>query len=36
MANAFAESLRDLPSSCIYKNLNKSKPNEVVHQVFEK
>lgn len=36
MANAFAESLRDLPSSCIYKNLNKSKPNEVVHQVLEK
>ncbi|MFF2753150.1 VLRF1 family aeRF1-type release factor [Psychrobacillus sp. NPDC058041] len=36
MANAFAESLRDLPSSCIYKNLNKSKPNEVVHQIFEK
>lgn len=36
MANAFAESLRDLPSSCIYKNLNNSKPSDVVHQVFEK
>ena len=36
MANAFAESLRELPSSCIYKNLNNSKANEVVHQVFEK
>jgi hypothetical protein len=36
MANAFAESLRDLPASCIYKNLNNSKASEVVHQVFEK
>ncbi|MEK4484376.1 VLRF1 family aeRF1-type release factor [Psychrobacillus sp. FSL H8-0484] len=36
MANAFAESLRDLPASCIYKNLNNSNAEEVVHQVLEK
>ena len=36
MANAFAETLRDKPASCIYKNLNNSKPNDVLHQVFEK
>lgn len=36
MANAFAESLRDLPVSCIYKNLNNSKASDVIHQVFEK
>ena len=36
MANAFAETLREKPASCIYKNLNNSKPNIVLHQVFEK
>lgn len=36
MANAFADSMRDLPASRIYKNLNNSKTNEVIHQVFEK
>ena len=36
MANAFAESIRDVPASCIHKNLNNSKPQDVVHQVFEK
>lgn len=35
-ANAFAEVLREKPASCIYKNLNKSKANDVIHQVFEK
>lgn len=36
LANAFAETLREKPASCIYKNLNNSKPNDIVHQVFEK
>ena len=36
LANAFAETLREKPASCIYKNLNKSKANDVIHQVFEK
>ncbi|TQR09272.1 VLRF1 family aeRF1-type release factor [Psychrobacillus soli] len=36
MANAFADSLRDLPASCIHKNLNNSKSIEVIHQIFEK
>lgn len=36
LANAFTETLRDKPASCIYKNLNKSKANDVIHQVFEK
>lgn len=36
MANAFAETLRDLPASCIYKNLNNSKSSEVINQVLEK
>ena len=36
LANAFAEVLREKPASCIYKNLNKSKANDVIHQVFEK
>lgn len=35
-ANAFAEILREKPASCIYKNLNKSKANDVIAQVFEK
>lgn len=35
-ANAFAEILREKPASCIYKNLNNSKPNDIIHQVFEK
>lgn len=35
-ANAFAETLREKPASCIYKNLNNSKPSDVIHQVFEK
>jgi len=36
LANAFAETLREKPASCIYKNLNNSKPADVLHQVFEK
>lgn len=36
LANAFSETLREKPASCIYKNLNNSKPNDVLHQVFEK
>ena len=36
MANAFTETLRDLPASCIYKNLNNSKANEVINQILEK
>ena len=36
LANAFSETLRDKPVSCIYKNLNNSKVNEVIHQIFEK
>ena len=36
LANAFAETLRVKPASCIYKNLNNSKANDVIHQVFEK
>ncbi|MCZ2256915.1 VLRF1 family aeRF1-type release factor [Sporosarcina sp. G11-34] len=36
LANAFAETMREKPASCIYKNLNKSKTNDVIHQVFEK
>lgn len=36
LANAFAEILREKPASCIYKNLNNSKANDVIHQVFEK
>ncbi len=35
-ANAFAETLREKPASCIYKNLNNSKAHEIIHQVFEK
>lgn len=35
-ANAFAETLREKPASCIYKNLNNSKTNDIIHQVFEK
>lgn len=35
-ANAFAEILREKPASCLYKNLNKSKANDVIAQVFEK
>ncbi|MFJ7933360.1 VLRF1 family aeRF1-type release factor [Sporosarcina sp. NPDC096371] len=36
LAKAFAEILREKPASCIHKNLNNSKPYEVLHQVFEK
>ncbi len=36
LANAFAETLREKPASCIHKNLNNSKPYEILHQVFEK
>jgi hypothetical protein len=36
LAIAFSETLREKPASCIYKNLNNSKPNEIIHQVFEK
>jgi len=36
LANAFAGILREKPASCIYKNLNNSKANDVIHQVFEK
>ena len=36
LANAFSETLNEKPASCIYKNLNNSKPNEILHQVFEK
>lgn len=36
LANAFAETLREKPASCIYKNLNNSKASDVIHQVFEK
>lgn len=36
LAIAFAETLREKPASCIYKNLNNSKPQEIIHQVFEK
>jgi hypothetical protein len=35
-ANAFAETLREKPASCIYKNLNNSKPQDIIKQVFEK
>ena len=36
LANTFAETMREKPASCIYKNLNKRKANDVIHQVFEK
>lgn len=36
LANAFANILREKPASCIYKNLINSKPNDAIHQVFEK
>lgn len=36
LANAFSETLREKPASCIYKNLNNSKAHDVIHQVFEK
>jgi len=36
LANAFAETLREKPKSCIYKNLNNSKKHEIINQVFEK
>ena len=36
MANAFTETLRDLPASCVYKNLNNSKANDVIHQILER
>jgi len=36
LANHFAETLRDKPASCIYKNLNNSKPSEIIKQIFEK
>ncbi|WP_256519971.1 VLRF1 family aeRF1-type release factor, partial [Domibacillus sp. A3M-37] len=36
LAIAFAETLREKPASCIYKNLNNSKPSEVINQVLEK
>ncbi len=36
LANAFAETLREKPASCIHKNLNNSKASDVIHQVFEK
>lgn len=36
LAKAFAETLREKPVSCIHKNLNNSKPAEILHQVFEK
>ncbi len=36
LAKAFAGTLREKPASCIHKNLNNSKPYEVLHQIFEK
>lgn len=36
LAKAFAETLREKPASCIHKNLNNSKPADILHQVFEK
>ncbi|WP_342512366.1 VLRF1 family aeRF1-type release factor [Sporosarcina sp. FSL K6-1522] len=36
LAKAFAEILREKPASCIHKNLNNSKPADILHQVFEK
>ena len=36
LAIAFAETLREKPASTLYKNLNNSSPNDVLHQVFEK
>lgn len=36
LANAFSENLRKKPDSLIYKNLNNSKPHEIIHQIFEK
>lgn len=36
MANAFTDTLRDSPASCVYKNLNNSKANEVINQILEK
>lgn len=35
-ANSFVDILRDKPASCIYKNLNKSKAQDVIAQVLEK
>lgn len=35
-ANSFAEILPEKPASCIYKNLNNSKANDIISQVFEK
>lgn len=35
-ANAFVETLREKPASCIYKNLNNTKAQDIVQQVFEK
>lgn len=36
VANSFAETLREKPASCIYKNLNNNKTSEIISQVFEK
>ena len=36
LAIAFAETLREKPASCIYKNLNNSKPHIIINQVLEK
>lgn len=36
MANAFTDSLTELPASCIYKNLKNSKTSEIINQVLEK
>lgn len=36
LANAFAETLQEKPASLIHKNLNNSKPYDIIHQVFEK
>lgn len=35
-ALAFAKTLREEPASCIFKNLNNSKPNEIIKHVLEK
>lgn len=36
LAIAFSEILPEKPASCVYKNLNNSKPADIIHQVFEK
>ena len=36
LAKAFSESMHEKPKSTIHKNLNNSKPHEIISQILEK